>query len=184
MKTNLNFALLASSVRFSHWYCSAPSVRFQLSLAAALPLREPERVEHDEQRVAPLPGVVVLQQAGLGMLRRVAGVEAVGNGIREIPLPHHVRPDGQAVGVAAAPARAFAVVVAQHEEQRRGTAELAEVVPLGEILPGGVLAVVVLLGHERVAEVDVEIRARRPGRWPACVGTVGARCARPDASRP
>ena len=35
---------------------------------------------------------------------------------------------------------------------------LAEVVPLREILSGGVVAVRVFLGHEGVAEIDVEIR--------------------------
>ena len=48
-------------------------------------------------------------------------------------------------------------MIAQHQEQRSRTAELAEVVPLRQVLPGGVLPIVVLLAHERVAQVDVEI---------------------------
>ena len=49
-------------------------------------------------------------------------------------------------------------MIAEHEEQRRGPAELAEVEPLREVLPGGVLSALVLFGHERVAEINVKIR--------------------------
>ena len=58
--------------------------RFSVITAAALLLREPARLELGEQRVSLFPSVVVLHQAGFGMLCRVAGVEVVGNGVREI----------------------------------------------------------------------------------------------------
>ena len=52
-------------------------------------------------------------------------------------------------------------MIAKSEEQRSGASDPPEVVPLGEILPGGILAAVVLLGHEGITEVDVEVRRIR-----------------------
>jgi len=69
---------------------------------------------------------------------------------------HQVRPDGEGFPIASA--GAFAVVISQREEQGRGGAELAEIEALRKVLLGGGFARGVLLGHERVAQVDVEIR--------------------------
>ena len=157
MNTNLNLAWLCSSVCLSHWYCSAPSVRVQLS---SPPPRCAVRTRTGRARRTarrPIPrrsSPAAGRRSGPSSCCRV---EAVGHGVGEIPLPHRVGPDGQAVRRAARYRAAFAVVVAQHEEQRRRVADQAEVVPLGEVLPGGRLAAGVLLGHEGVAEVDVEI---------------------------
>ena len=53
-------------------------------------LREPERVKRDEQGVAPLPRVVILEQAGFPVLRCVARVEVVRYRVWEISLARQV----------------------------------------------------------------------------------------------
>ena len=130
---------------------------FPIVLPVALFLREPKRIKHDEQGVAPSPRVIVLQQSSFGIFRGVTGVETVRDRIREVALPREIGPDGQSIGIAAATARAFAVVIADHKEERRGSTELSEVIALGEILLERRVAIRVLLGHECVAEFDMKI---------------------------
>lgn len=50
----------------------------------------------------------------------------------------------------------FAVVHAERQKQRR--AELVQIIPLREILPPGLVARGVFVGHEEIAEINVKIR--------------------------
>jgi len=72
-------------------------------------------------------------------------------------LPREIGPDGQSIGIAAATARTFAIVIADHKKEGRSGAELSEVIALGEILFERRVAIQVLLGHERVPEFDVKV---------------------------
>ena len=70
MKTNLNFARLCSSVCSSHRYCVRAQRPRPAVAAATLPHRIPEGIEHDKERIAPLPGVVILEQAAVRFRQR------------------------------------------------------------------------------------------------------------------
>ena len=110
------------------------------------------------------------------MLVGVAREEFVRNRVGKIPLAHHVRPDGQAVGRITASTGAFAIVITEHEEQRNRLAGLPEVEPLREILFGGGLPIRVLLGHEGVAQIDMKVRLfiQRAGQGSLIDGRLGA----------
>ena len=58
----------------------------------------PKRIQHNEQGVAPVPGVVVLGQPNVRDLRGIARVKAVGNRISKVSCPHAMRPDTHVVG--------------------------------------------------------------------------------------
>ena len=96
-------------------------------------------------------------------LRRVVpGIETVGNGVGEVSLSRQVRPNGKAVARAVVIFTALSIMCAQGEKDRRGRADLPEIVTLCQILFGSLVAATVLVGHEKVAEIDVEIRLVRP----------------------
>jgi len=114
-------------------------------IVAARARREPERIEHDEQRVAVLPCVVIPS------VRR----ERLG---KAAPA-HRPRPRREVVRRAVEITPALTVVVADDEMHRH--AEQVEVAPLVKKLLRGDGAVCELLGHEGVAEINVERRLVR-----------------------
>ena len=129
----------------------------------------PEWIEHHEQGVPPLEGVVsvargLLIRIGVGRPR----IEAVSERTRIIPLPRGGAPHRRIVvrGAAAQPPAQFRVVVAVHEEQRHGgPADVEKLASHGgarfedtRLRHGVGIGGRILLAHERVAEIDEEIR--------------------------
>ena len=89
----------------------------------------------------------------------VAGVKRVRHRIGEIARALAPGPSGGTVGRTNVIARALAVVDTQGEQHRDAVADAAEVIPLRCVVPRRRIAIGVLVGHEQVAEVEVEIGA-------------------------
>ena len=89
--------------------------------------RTPVRIDRDEERVTPLPRIVVSQQAdvldGLG----VARIEIIRRGLGVVEIARVLRPDGDVVRCAVEQVAGGLLVVAVHQEDRRGLAEETEV---------------------------------------------------------
>ena len=142
--------------------------------------RVPERIKHDEQGIAPLPRVIILEQAKRSATvvfgSRIAGVEASGNGCRIVCFACDQIPCGdvvQGIGGGIEKIAIFRLVVAQGEKIRhRVTSPLevgsqdqgARVHPRLVRKTAAVLRgdagdrIVHLVRHENVTQVDVEIR--------------------------
>ena len=146
----------------------------------------PERIQDDEERISPLPGIVVLQQAeraaGVGHRRRIPAEEGIGHGRGEVGLACQQIPGGnvvQLVGGGAEEVAVFRLMIPEGEEIGDAVAEEFELIAQedGAVvqqalvqLAGGELAtpdgrdavgkgLLHLVGHEDVAEVDVEVGA-------------------------
>ena len=89
--------------------------------------RTPVGIDRHEERIAPLPGIVVPQQAnvldGLG----VARIEIIRRGLGVVEIARVLRPDGDVVRCAVEQVAGGLLVVAIHQEDRRGLAEETEV---------------------------------------------------------
>ncbi len=135
---------------------------------ARLHLRVPERVERDEARVAPRPRVGGRALADDGLLGGVARVEVVGGRVQVESLPCALRPGGEVVALPLEEVAELAVVIAIDQEERDGVRRTPEVGALVEVpredrglvgrrLDSGRERRRVLLAHERVAEIEVEV---------------------------
>ena len=164
---------------------------FELRLALSERLLQPAILRRPSDHPQPSPPSRAGLSTGTGRARRtghrpiprrsnppagrsavcggVPGIKPVGHRIRKVAFAHQVRPDRQAVVRSVVIFAAFAIVGAQREKDRHGTTDLPEIVALRQILPGRLVAGGMLVGHEEVAEIDVEIGLVGPdvGQSPA-----------------
>ncbi len=151
MNTNVNGARDASSVARSQSVLRASErPRPAVGIVSRFLARLGERIQDDEQRVTPRPGVV-------GVRGRAAGIERVAPHGRKVLLPHGGSPGCHVAGPTPGPA-GLAIMIPEGQVDRHRAAGQTEVVALGHVLPRGVLVGGVFLGHERVAEIDQEVR--------------------------
>src|SRR5687768_12900701 len=92
----------------------------------------PVVVEYDEQGVAPCPSVIVPHRTDAFERRLIAGVKAIGSGLREEFVACPLRPDSRVVRLAllvVVEQRCLLVVAVEQEDRRRLT-HLPEEEPL------------------------------------------------------
>ncbi|MBL8990328.1 MAG: hypothetical protein JNJ48_01975 [Phycisphaerae bacterium] len=138
--------------------------------------RVPVGVDHDEERIAPLPGEVVAEQADVLHGPAVAGVEAVGSRQGEVGRPRLAGEHGEVVGRAVEQIPGGLFVVAVDEHERRGAADDPEERALGRVdVVDRVLGAVALRGPALDDPLDAEIVAHQEMEVGCIGGDVGQR---------